>query len=296
VIEGLLLAVVTGLMWTGIGAVYSRVAREGHDIISFQMVAGGLISVMAWWLCDWPTILAGPVPHLRPLAVNMAFAGVVGAAAMMVLMSAMRRGHHAVTWTVSQSALVLPFLAGIFIWHDAARPTGTAGVAAVLVSLVLLGVSRSKQGQDGSGGWVSVWLVLTVLAFVLIGCQQTICTIPNRWPGFHDAGRMRVALGSTSSAVFLAVVNLLRRRWPEREVLALCVLCALFGITGAVTLFAALDFMQKVGQVAIVFPLCVGVCVVGFSLYSRAWLKERLGLVGAVGLALSVLGIVLMGL
>ena len=295
-VEGLLLCIATGLVWTGIAAVCSYVARKGLDIVDFQLVFGAVMVIGAWGYCDWPAIVNGPVPKAGLLAANMITAGIIGGIGMLAIIWAMRIGHQSITWTLSQSSMVVPFLAGLAIWSDPARPVGSVGVGAVLASLVLLGVSRRGENNHGGNGRLAFWLVLVGVTFVCWGVQQTLCTLPSRWEGWADVGRARLALHRTGAVALMAAITLLRRRLPGRESIRPSLVAGGLGIIGGISLFAAMDAMAQADRVGLVFPLCISTCVAGFALYSRLWLKEKLGLAGATGLVLSVAGILLIGL
>jgi len=295
-VDGLLFAIAAGLAWTGIAAVCSHVARKGLDIVDFQLVFGTVIMLGAWGYCDWGAIVSGPVPELGTLAVNMISAGVVGGVGMLAIVWAMRMGHQSITWTVSQSSMVVPFIAGLVIWGDPARPAGAIGVAAVLAALVLLGLSRRGANHKDNNGRLAVWLVLVAMTFILWGVQQTLCSLPSRWEGWSDVGRMRLALHRTGSFILMVLITALRRRIPDRACIGPSLLAGFLGIIGGVTLFAAIDAMAEADRIGLVFPLCISTCVAGFALYSRLWLKEKLAAAGTIGLAMSLAGILLIGL
>ena len=61
-------------------------------------------------------------------------------------------------------------------------------------------------------------------------------------------------------------------------------------------LYKSLDLGGKIGLSGVVFPCVVGTCIAGFSIYSALRLKEKYSVLALAGVALCILGVVLIGL
>jgi drug/metabolite transporter (DMT)-like permease len=291
---GVLLIVITGLIWAVIGAFFSHVARHHLRMLAFSMAMTLCVALLSWaTICNWPVVLHGGVQrgaHFIPL---IALGGILNWCGMLLIMAAMRRGHQAGSWSVSQSAMVMPFLAGIIFWAERPSLPNVAGAAMILLAVALFGLRPAPPGGETRA---RPWFHIALMAFCIIGISQTLFTAPSHWPGWEDTGRLRVPVLATAALCFLVVVCAIRREWPGRREWRVAALCCLVGYTGNWIFFIGMDMMAKRKLVALVYPLAVGVCMTGFVLYTRLWMKERLGRLGVAALVLDIAGVLLLGL
>jgi multidrug transporter EmrE-like cation transporter len=61
-------------------------------------------------------------------------------------------------------------------------------------------------------------------------------------------------------------------------------------------MFLSLDILGDIGKASLVYPVCVGTCIITFTLYSRFRLREELDWVSAAGLPMGVAGIGMLGI
>lgn len=152
-IEGFLLSLGTGLCWAAIGGVFSRVARAGYQILRFQLLGMAGVTLLSWavWLVTYylaaRTHPVNLITHLPALIWLMALAGAENALAMNLLMLTMRRGHQAASYSIGQSAMLLPFLAGVLIWRDPLHPLNILGVGMCVAGIVLFGNRKQEPGK-----------------------------------------------------------------------------------------------------------------------------------------------------
>ena len=290
-VDGLILAIGTGLIWSVVGIFFSRIARRGGDVLRFQLIISSIIALQAWAVCDWKDVLSGNIPAAQKIIPIMVSSGIVGCMGMLTLILAMRRGHQAITWTIGQSAMAIPFLAGLLLWREPANTGSLVGMALIVVGIALFGRRREETQKNSSGDG---WFTITLLAFLTTGLSQAISTIPSYWPGWVDEARLRVPLGSSGSLITLLVINLFRRGVKWNSEWRLAVPCAMIAVFGQFGLYASMDKLAEVNKIALVYPLCTAVCVLGFAVYSRVRLKERLGLAGCTAFLLCLAGIVMM--
>ncbi len=132
---GLILILLTGLVWGGIGVVLGVASRRKLNVLAFIAFATALSSVAAWVvLAKWPQLLAGSVDRPVPLVMILVVAGIAGTVGMLCLQRAMTAG--AAAWTVGQSAMVIPFLVGVLFLGEPMRLCGGLGVVAIVLSLL----------------------------------------------------------------------------------------------------------------------------------------------------------------
>ena len=293
-VSGLLLIAITGLLWAVVGVLYSTAGKRGLKLVPFGLALTVCSLVFAWaFICKWPSLLGGNVTRPWEFTTVIALGGVTNWLGMPLLMEAMRRGHRAGSWTVSQSAMLVPFLAGVLFWHDKPSAFNFAGVGMVLVSLLLFGVhSAREEPRAGS----KPWFYLALMALGLIGISQTLNTVPSHWSGWTDSCALRIPVFLSGATVCLLTLCAVRREWPGWPELRSGIQASFVGVVSTWTLFRGMDRMATRGLVSLVYPLAVGICIVGFGVYTRMFLKEPLGVLGVTALGAGVVGIICIGL
>lgn len=285
----LLLAAI-GLVWCGVGAVQSRAIRAGADFYLFTLV--GLVittGAAAAVLVDWPALLAGRTEQLPQLALIMAGAGIASVAGFLCMWLAMQSGEKAIVWALAQSAMVVPYAAGVLGYDDRCTAASLAGLLAMLGGIALLAWSGGTERAAGASR--GRWLLLVAGAFALIGFSQFLAGLPSRWPGWQDAAGLRVPLQQGAAVLVLLAAAAVRRRPVRRVEVGLGALSALFILAGQAMLFACLDRCAGLGVVAAVYPLATGCCILAFALYGALLLGERPGRRAIAGHLLLLAGI-----
>jgi len=187
-VQGVGVIVFTGLLWAVSGAFFSHVARRGMKPCAFGLAMASSVSVLGWaLLCNWGALRRGDISRAPELVLILSVAGMLNWAGMLLMMAAMRRGHQAGSWTVAQSAMVIPFLAGALLWHDSLMAVHGAGALLILAAIPLFGQQKSHVEADAAGGR---WFPMALLAFGVLGLSQTLCRVPSHWPGWVDTGRL----------------------------------------------------------------------------------------------------------
>jgi len=280
---GFLFAALTGLSWTAIGVVLSRCAKQRFDIVSYSMVQTAATAVLAFLLYAEP----GKV-ELRTfwiLAAAVFGAGALNALAQMVVKTAMTRGNHGPIWTVSQSALVVPFLASVILWGKhgtAGQWTGTALIAGGIL------IPVAGKCED-----FRLWLRPALLAILLFGIVQTLYLVPSQFPECRDAGNLRPMLAAFGGLTGWELVRRgVRGRFlGDRPTLVLALFMSVLSLVGLKLFFLSLDHLARAGFGNVGIPLIVGCNIVGFSLYSLLILRERLSRIEISGMLAILAGI-----
>ena len=291
---GVLYAVAAGLMWAGGGALLSRVVRRGKDPIAFVALSS-FVSVPALWLLvpNYDVIGSGEIPRLSELILYMALGGLSVGLAQLALQAAMKKGHHGATWTINNASLVIPFVFGVAFWADQPGASNIVGVAMIVGALVCLGMATERDEHTGRSRLQMGWFLLAMTAFVLTGMEQIAKSVPSQWAGWEDVGRLRAPLALSASTIVLQVVAIVGRRytrdapWTEALVMGCLMVPSHFLVYLAIDIFAAED-LTGLG-----YPMAVCACLLGFAVYSLVVLKERLTPLRGVGLAMGIVGVVL---
>ncbi len=295
-IEGILLSLASGLLFGGVGAVLRRVSRAGGSLATYYVLFGACYLALSLAFSVKWRLVAG-AERLPLLAAVIGAAGTVSGFGMLLMTRSMALGHGGISWAISQSALVVPFLAGVLAWGDRSGPAGWAGLALVLAMIVVLGRRPGGAGTiaaDARRGR-RAWIAAVAGAFTALGLSQTLSSVPSRWAGWTDTAGLRVPL---SAAGFLVVMLLMsafsRERRPGRLVPLLALVHGVLGFLGQASFFVALDRLAPLGLAAAAFPVSIGTTILSFALYSALVLRERFRALDIASLAAGSAGIALL--
>jgi len=273
-LEGILIAMATGVVWTFIGVVMSHCSRSKMDFMSYYAANSLLSTLLTMALyARWDVIARGEVQSPSALASCIAGSGVVNAIGLALMQLAMKRGHNGVIWAIGQSALAIPFLCGIFIFGEHGGAMKFAGVAFILAGMLL----PSLLGGNGEGEQGSGWLKLTLGAFLLFGIGQTLQSVPSYWHGWQDAANVRPTLGCAGAFLGAVAFSAFQGRipLPDRKTFLLALGMAALNAFSVKLFYVALDKLSAGGAASLCFPLIVGSCIAAFSAYSLFVLRER---------------------
>ncbi|MBI4979030.1 MAG: hypothetical protein HZC28_16240 [Spirochaetes bacterium] len=287
---GILIAIGTGLLWTFIGIIMSRCSRSKIEFIDYY-AANTLFTAVLTMLVyvRWNVAIGGQVMEPLSLTTVIISSGIANAAGLIVMQRAMNSGHNGVIWAVGQSALIIPFISGIVLFGEHAAAIKFLGVGMILIGML---VPSILGGNNVEGN--RMWLVLTFAAFILFGIGQTLQSVPSYWRGWIDNANIRPTLGSAGAFAGALVISLFRGRLPipDRRTLLLALGMAALNTVSVKLFYVALDMLSKQGMASICFPLIVGSCIVGFSMYSLFVIREKSRWFNWAGLAATITGIV----
>jgi len=116
-VQGILLSLASGLLFGTVGAILRRVSRAGGNLVTYYVLFGTFYLALALLFQVRWRVVAG-VDRLPMLALVIGLAGVVSGLGMLLMTRSMALGHGGISWAISQSALVVPFLAGVLLEGD----------------------------------------------------------------------------------------------------------------------------------------------------------------------------------
>jgi multidrug transporter EmrE-like cation transporter len=277
-----------GVGWTAQGLVMSRIAEKGGNINRFYLLAFSTAAVGAWvFLVDWDVFRNALETSRQHVIIWMVVAGVFNSVAQILFVQSMRLGPHGLTWGLMQTAMVIPFMAGIFIWNDAINRIGWAAPVCFLGAVALQ--VKKKSGNEKPLGSLH-WMLSIAAAWAVMGLTQTFMGIPSRWVDWSDDANIRIPIMLTA-ATCVQCLWLVTRRSDGQWVPKLSFLWAVIYLVSATLMFVSLDAMSKLKMAGIVFPVGVGFCIGLFLLYTRFVRKEKLGFTGGATLALVLIGV-----
>ena len=113
---GIILVITAGLIWGMNGIIFSYIARKSmkfHVVIGVQAAWGVLLS---WILIsNLKVLMTEQIPYVGLLTVVMIISGMLCSIGMMIMQRALKMGHHGIVFTISQSAMLIPFMFGVFV-------------------------------------------------------------------------------------------------------------------------------------------------------------------------------------
>jgi uncharacterized membrane protein len=128
------------------GVILSRIARQKTDYLSFMAGSSILLALASWTIIPRYHLIASEWSVLPVLSGILIAAGLSSAAGMISMYHAMRMGRHGLTWTIGQSALVVPFIMGITLWHDKKDTNHLIGVVMALAGITAMGKAQKDDG------------------------------------------------------------------------------------------------------------------------------------------------------
>jgi drug/metabolite transporter (DMT)-like permease len=293
-LQGILLIIVTGLLWAAMGVAFSYIAKKSMDFTAVMGLSTLVALVMAWNLVpDYQVLLSQGYERLPGLATVLVLSGFLSSLGLIAMQKGMQTGHNGIVWTIGQSALIAPYLAGVLIFQEPVTDLRMTGMSLVLFSLVILGITQSRDRPADQLKNRRQGYLFGLLAFAVLAIHQIMATLPSHWHNWTDDARLRVPLLTTG--VFLAYPGfcIIKNRYPRRNELLMSLGTALIGFPASIALFKSMDYLEPVQMVSLVFPLSVGTCIFSFLLFSFFILKEKTSYLSLAGLICGLSGMIL---
>ena len=293
-LNGLFLVTAAGVCWIGIGISVSVCAARNWNYSIVQ----GVSCLGAALICG--LILAADSFRALPgqasvwgLLMSCA-AGLANFYTYVFASKAMRRGPNGLVWGVMQAGMIGSFLMGVLFFGEKASLLRLTGLILILGGILLMGLAKNKSSSEKGGSWIFPALG----AFLLVMTGHCCNALPSYFPETAGTGAVSRTLGMyTGGAVgfFLTTLpGMIRKRefggkgeWSVAAVLAILNISA-----SGLFFYRGLDLLARNGCGGLGYPVAIGVCVTGFSLYSLLILKEKCSPPSLAGLAAVCLGII----
>ena len=290
-----------GASWCLVGIVMGKAPKKGIEACKIQLI-GAMFSIL------FNLVLAAALGYfsaveLRYLLIGMsiyAVAGFLDCLGVRCLAEGMKRGPNGMVWAIMQSGTVFPFLGGIFLFGVELTFCRGLGIILLLVALIFFGIAQDNQPKPMQEKNRTSWKFWAFLAFALVGIQQNLTNAPSYFPELQALSAPVRALAAAIGALLGSLPGQTGKGFYK----GLAEVCSrkLFwfytlGLQASSLLFAyfltypGLDAMANAGAGAVSFPLMVGSCIIGFSLYSLLVLKEKAGIAQILGILLCLTGL-----
>ena len=294
-IYGLLLAVLAALLWSTTGVLCSKVSKEKISLLAFFAVTSFFGTVMSLMTVRWSVLEVGELGNLSLLLLVMAIAGILSNSGTFLMIRGMKTGHSAATWTIGQSALILPAMFAVFYWKEHFKLVQYVGLTMIVFGIYFL-ANRREKSQRKDGALTDKWIVNSIGCFMFFGLCQILLLVPSHWESISGAADLRVPFIMGPSTIILAVLCLIFRKGISKACLKMALPFSICAVAGQRSFFAAADMLTQNDLSSITFPIAIGGSVLGVSVYSHFVAKERFSLTGWGGIALALTGIALISL
>ena len=293
---GFLLVITAGICWIGVGMVVSKCSARGWD---FNLVQG-LNYVGATLVCS--LLLACSVSWSDPgsvfgLGFLMSFlAGITNFYSFLFTAKAMERGPNGLVWGIMQSGMIGSFLLGVIAFGEKAATVRFLGLFLILSGILVMGVSRDSRSSVRGKNWV----LPTLAAFLLVMITQSVNSLPSYLQAESGSlvRTLGLYLGGMIGFMLTTLPGMIRKRnfGVRGEWIAAVILMVLNVSASLFFFYRGLDLLARSGCASLGYPVSIGVCVIGFSVYSLLILKEKFARLSLAGLGAVCLGIIIISL
>ena len=286
-ILGLLMIAGLGLLWAGVGACMATAATRRVPPAAFYAVGSCCAAVItALTITDWRSL------HWSGATIDLVLwtlgAGAINAIGQAVTIASMNCGPARISWTIAQSAMILPFLAGVWFWRERPGPMVWLGLSCIVMALVGFARCRTETTAARRRGH----LLLAFAGMILIGGGQVMMLATGQASG--DPARLRPLCMLVGMALVHGGASLALLRPPPARTYAPALFWALLAATAYALLYTTIDHMQTLGLRALIFPCGITVNILVFSFASRRRLRETAPRLEDIALAGLTLGLLLM--
>lgn len=267
---GILLLLLTGLCWVGIAVVVNDAAEHRRDLDRIQFCTSGILSLLAAVVLIFRPPSGGRWQDWILISLPVFVAGAMNFLMISLMKQGMRMGKPAAVWGIVQSALICPFLMGIWFFGVAATFSRVLGIVLIVIGILLF--SRSKPQKKAAG---KNWLIPTCGAFAASGLAQCFANLPSYWTSLSMSSFLRALLvqGGTMAAFGVFAACRQNKRKPAsgsppiwRSVFFLT---AVQAFSLFFCFYHGLDLTARAGAGAIGYPVAQGSCIVFFAIYER---------------------------
>ncbi|MBO5761411.1 MAG: hypothetical protein J6S53_07705 [Lentisphaeria bacterium] len=293
-LTGFLLTILTGVLWSFTGVYYKSMAKWNLSLYNIMMFMGGLSFLMTLLIfTKTEDLLSGKLP--LPSAGYTLFifaASLTNIAGSFILQRSMIYGKSGVTWAVGQSAFILPFIAVTLIFSEPWNILKGLGTLSVLAGMIFFSVKTSPEAKT-EALQTKKGIKLAFLAFFVLGTAQSM-TSASSFFAYEDPAMLRPAIACFSTFLAACAGKFFtgeRGLHLNRKALLLIFFLSLQTVIATAIQFLALDKLKKYGMNGTFFPVAIGLCIAGYSLWSIVLFKEKAGRYFICGLFLILAGL-----
>lgn len=291
---GILLTCVIGLLWSFVGVYYKLMANWKLNPYNVSIITGTIGIVLTLLFVTRTGKFIGREAELPTLgyAAFVLFAGFANTGGSYILQRSMLYGKSGVTWTIGQCALVVPFFAITIMFAEPWNILKLAGAGAIVSGMAVISVRNSRKNQNDAPR-PRYGVQLALVSFAVLGLAQTM-TSATSFFAYTDPGVSRPLIAGIGGmlATFTCKIYLKDKGFyfPKKLFFVVLLLASQAVLVQALQFFA-LDRLQACGMNGIFFPIAVGLCIAGYSVWSVLFFKEKSSMLFVGGVSIILAGI-----
>ena len=289
-LNGSILTIATGVIWTLVAVIYSAVAGKQKNFTGFMFFYSVVFAVLIWLFQPPQTASVAEISKVAYCIVPSALLGQLG---FFALYLAMKKGSHAVAWTFTQSAMVMPFLGSWIFFDSQVKWFNFAGLLLIVLALCGLGKSKKDKSADEHKKFLSA-LIFSLTALLLTGLSQFSSLLPGELGMSQEALSWRLPINTVAGVVIWGTGALIVKAKTDRQIIKYGTVYGLVVAAGQVVLYMAIDALTPIEMVAIVYPAALSICIILFAVYCAIFRKEKLSKPVIASLVLLLSGVILL--
>ncbi|MHC4661059.1 MAG: DMT family transporter [Planctomycetota bacterium] len=284
----LVISIITSVSFS-IGLKISEASGRDRTVNVFFQYLFGTVAAAALFLAfsnrsiSTPTILVG------------ALAGLTWASAVASLMVSINEVGLAVSGAITRLSLILPVLSFVIFWKEKLAAVHWAGVALVCVAILALS-RRATERRGKITGW---GIFLMALLFTAQGSAQIVMKMFETWSPVEEFYAFMMVLFAAAT-IFIGIWAFAGpRRLKIADIQKSKMSDAAFGaLLGVINLSTGIFWLLALETVpgSIMFAVWNAAGVLILAIVGIAVWKEKLGRLGAAGIALTIIALVLLRL
>ncbi len=271
---GIILLLLTGLCWVGIGVVVNHAARQQLDMDLIQSAAAAIILFAAIGMMFLRNSFRPPIGGMWLCYGTLLAAGAGNFLMLSWMRYAMAVGNSGAVWGIVQSAMICPFVMGMVFFGVAPTWNRLAGLGLVLAGILFLSRATPTRAESRRG-----WLLFAFGAFAASGTAQCLANLPSYWMHLEMSSELRAGLVQAGTiALFLVSTPFRRCKTGRRNCLKPILLLSAIQILSLFFLFyRGLNIVADHGCGSIGYPVAQGSCIAFFLLYNCCVLRQESG-------------------
>ena len=290
--------ILVGICWTIYGYVMGKAPKENIRISCLMILSAflaGLVSLVIGMVQGFPQT----DNRFLLLALGSQFAcGIINYVQLDLMSRAMQKGPNGLVWGIMQSGLIGTFLMGVIFFGEKPAPVRVIGLFLILGGVLAMGLAKDDRSASTGKSWVLFSLGALALSMVTQCCNA----LPSYFQEMskNDAASRTLGLyfGGVIGFALTTLPGMIRKRdfggrgeWGSAIVLVMTNTAA-----SLFFFFRGLDHLARIGCAGLGYPIAIGACVIGFSLYSLLILKEKFPRISLLGLGVVCIGIIVISL
>jgi len=294
---GIFLVIIAGILWGLNGIVFSYIARKSMKFAAVIGVQAAWGVFLSWILISNLKVLTTEnIPYIGLLSVVMIGSGILCSTGMMIMQRALKMGHHGIVFTISQSAMIIPFLFGVIVFGESINYLKWTGLLFVIFSFITFGSERSTSEESKPHKSSYIWFVLALIVFILLGIHQILTIIPLQWNGWSDTANIRIPLFMTGILMGYILAMVSQKTFPGKKDLWFGTMVVPLGFPSLIFFYKGMDLLVTKNLVSMAYPVAVGTTIITFMTYSLFYLRERTPKIAIVGVFVGIAGLTLISI